>query len=68
LVKELGYWLDYINFEKKLIIEWDERSHYKNNKLKEKDVLRQNAIQKVFPDFQFSRIQENTLLMVENIL
>lgn len=65
-IKELSYWVDYINFEKKLIIEWDEEKHYENDKLKQKDVLRQKAIQKVFPDFQFSRIREKDYLIRES--
>jgi hypothetical protein len=58
-VKELGYWLDYINFEKKLIIEWDERNHhYLGGKLKQKDKLRQKEIQKLYFDFKFVRIKD----------
>lgn len=58
-VKELGYFLDYINFDLKLIIEWDEKSHYhKNGKLRKKDIIRQKEIQMFFPDFEFRRIRE----------
>lgn len=58
-VKELGYWLDYINFEKKLIIEWDEKHHYTSDGfLKEKDIIRQKKIPSIFPDFIFDRIKD----------
>lgn len=57
-VKELGYFLDYINFDKKLIMEYDEPAHYdKSGKLKQKDVKRQEEIQKILPDFEFKRIK-----------
>ena len=58
-IKELGYWLDYINFDLKLIIEWDEEFHYdRNGNLEKKDVCRQKEIQEHFPDFKFVRIRE----------
>lgn len=58
LIEELGYWPDYINFDLKLIIEWDESRHYVNGKLKEKDIKRQEEIKELFPDFEFRRIIE----------
>lgn len=62
LIKELGYFPDYINFEKKLIIEWDEeKGHYRNGKLREKDEVRQQEIQAFYPDFRFCRIRESYL-------
>ncbi len=58
-IEVLGYFPDYINFDLKLIIEWDEESHYgANGNLKEKDVRRQKEIQEHFPDFRFIRIRE----------
>ncbi len=54
----LGYWLDYINHSKKIIIEWDEEAHYVNGKLKEKDMIRQKEIEAHFPDYTFIRIRE----------
>ncbi len=57
-IKELGYWPDYINFNTKLIIEWDEENHYIGDNLKEKDLQRQKEIQGHFPDFEFKRIRE----------
>lgn len=53
-IKKLGYWVDYINFDKKLIIEWDEPYH---NKQKIKDKKRQKEIQDFFPKFEFIRIK-----------
>jgi len=53
-IKELGYWPDYINFEKKIIMEYDERYHEKQ---KEKDLQRQKEIQEFYPDFKFIRIK-----------
>lgn len=62
-VKELGYWVDYINFELKLIMEWDEREHYNaEGSLKERDVRRQREIQDHFLDFLFVRIREEEFL------
>ncbi len=56
-IEELGYWPDYINFDMKLIIEWDEKKHYVGGKLREKDIQRQKEIQKYYPDFEFRRIR-----------
>jgi len=59
LIKELGYWLDYINFDKKIIIEWDEIKHYnEGGELKSKDKIRQQEIEQMYPDFKFIRIRE----------
>ena len=57
-IKDLGYWPDYINFDLKLIIEWDEEAHYKKNKLRKKDIQRQKEIQEHFLNFKFERIRE----------
>ena len=58
-IEELGYWVDYINHDLKLIIEWDESKHYlKNGKLRDKDIKRQNEIQNLFADYEFRRIRE----------
>lgn len=54
-IKELGYFVDYINFEKKLIMEWDEKHHKYQ---KEKDLQRQQEIQNLYPEFEFKRIKE----------
>jgi len=59
-IKELGYFPDYINFDLKLIIEWDEEFHFNSDRnLRKKDVQRQKEIQEFFPDFVFIRIKEN---------
>lgn len=56
---EVGYWVDYINDEIKLIIEWDEKRHYTSDgKLKKKDRIRQEEIQKLLPDYEFARLRE----------
>jgi hypothetical protein len=58
-VKELGYFLDYINYDLKIIIEWDEKRHYDvYGNLKQQDVIRQQKIQEVFPEYKFIRIKE----------
>lgn len=57
-VEGFGYFLDYINHEMKLIIEWDEEAHYRNGKLRQKDVRRQKEIQGHFPGYTFIRIRE----------
>jgi hypothetical protein len=58
-IKELGYFVDYINFDLKLIMEWDETAHYDmDDKLMEKDRIRQEQIQRFFSDFKFKRIKE----------
>lgn len=58
-ISELGYFPDYINFDLKLIMEYDEPRHYNKDKsLKQKDILRQEEIQAHFPDFKFERIKE----------
>jgi hypothetical protein len=57
-LEELGYYLDYINFDKKLIIEFNERRHYANGKLKEYDRIREKEIKNYFKDFNFMHIHE----------
>lgn len=58
-VEELGFFLDYINHETKIIIEYDEKHHYDcHEKLRKKDVVRQNMIQEKFPEYKFLRIKE----------
>jgi len=57
-IKPLGYSVDYINFDLKLIMEWDEKDHYdENGNLIAKDKNRQQEIQKLFPDYEFERIK-----------
>jgi len=40
----IGYSLDYYEPELNLVIEWDEEYHFKNDKLREKDIIRQSKI------------------------
>lgn len=55
-IKELGYWVDYINHDLKLIMEYDE-PHHNNSKQKEKDLIRQQEIQEIFFNYEFKRIK-----------
>ena len=57
-IKELGYFPDYINFDLKIIIEWDEKYHFQNGNLREKDIRRQKEIQEFYPDYAFIRIKQ----------
>lgn len=57
-IQELGYWLDYINFDLKLIIEVDEKHHRKQQ---EKDLIRQQEIQNFYPDFKFVRFKDSEM-------
>ena len=57
-IKGLGYFVDYFNPKLKLIMEWDESRHYDENGLLKKDVIRQQEIQNLYPDFAFIRIRE----------
>jgi len=58
-IEELGFFPDYFNPELKLIMEWDEAHHFINGELSFQDIERQNAIQKLFPDYEFVRIRED---------
>ena len=64
-IEELGYWIDYINHDLKLIIEYDEPHH---DKQKEKDIIRQQEIEKHFSDYKFYRIRESNLTEDLNLL
>ncbi len=61
-IEELGYFPDYINFDLKIIMEWDEEYHYENDILSERDIQRQIEIQKFYPDFEFRRIREKDII------
>lgn len=54
----MGYFLDAIDFENKIIIEYDEPRHFLRGELKSKDVIRQEKIQKIYEDFKFIRVRE----------
>ena len=58
-IKDAEAWPDYINFDLKLIMEWDEEKHFKNDELVEDDKQRQKRIETVFPDYEFIRIRES---------
>lgn len=59
-IKELGYFLDYYDKDKNIVIEWDEPKHYNvDRSLKVEDILRENEIKR-FLKCKFYRIkQEN---------
>jgi endogenous inhibitor of DNA gyrase (YacG/DUF329 family) len=57
-INDLRYFLDYINEDLKIIIEWDEERHYNKNGLKEEDLYRQNEIENKLIGFNFFRIRE----------
>lgn len=56
-IKELGYWVDGYDKEKNVVIEFDENKKFKNNKLKEKHILREEKIIK-FLKCKFIRLKE----------
>ena len=58
-IKDLGYWVDYYEPNKNIVIEWDEKYHYKGGKLREKDIKRQEEIEKYLGCI-FYRIKELT--------
>jgi hypothetical protein len=57
-IKEASAYVDYINHDLKLIIEWYERGHYKYGKLREKDINRNQKIHLAFPNYLFLVILE----------
>jgi hypothetical protein len=62
LIKSIGRFPDYINFELKLIIEIDDSGHfdiYGNQKIKH--ILRQDEIQELYPDFKFLRFKKEEM-------
>lgn len=62
-IKALGYWVDYINFDLKLIIEWDEDAHYDaDGNLRKRDLERQKEIQEHFSDFIFVRLRQKEIV------
>lgn len=54
-IKELGYWVDGYDKENNIVYEYDEKHHFVNGKLKEKDKLRQKEIEE-FLGCKFIRI------------
>ena len=55
-IKELGYWLDGYDKEKNTAIEFDEKKHFTDGELKQKDLLRQAEVKK-FLGCKFIRIK-----------
>lgn len=49
-VEELGYWLDYIDFDNKIIIENNERKHYQPTRI-EKTLTKERELKNYFPDY-----------------
>jgi hypothetical protein len=67
-IKELGYFLDFVDFDIKLIIEVDESRHFnKDGMLKEKDIIRQKEIQEFYPDFVFLRFRDTEMNKILDI-
>lgn len=60
-IKELGYYLDAYDLNKNTVLEFDEPHHYKNGKLKSKDIYRQKRIE-LFLKCKFIRLREDTCL------
>jgi hypothetical protein len=58
LTEDLNYWLDYIDIDNKLIIEWDEEYHFGCRRQIEKDLIREARIKDHFYDYMFIRIRE----------
>lgn len=58
-IKDLGYWVDYYEPNQNVVIEWDEKYHYKSGKLREKDIKRQKEIEE-YLGCRFYRIKELT--------
>ncbi len=55
-IKELGYFLDAYDIEKNIVLEIDEKHHFRNGKLRKKDINRQQEIEK-FLKCKFIRIK-----------
>jgi len=55
LIEELGYFPDGLDVKKKTVIEIDERHHFRNGCLREKDIVRQREIEKL--GYKFIRIK-----------
>lgn len=59
-IPELGYWLDYYEPIRNIVIEWDEPHHYNiDGTLKEKDTIRQKQIEECLK-CKFFRVKETT--------
>jgi len=66
-IKELGYWVDYYEPNKNIVIEWDEKRHYNiDGTLKQKDIDRMTEIRE-FLKCKFFRYKESENLLYETI-
>ncbi len=63
----LGYFIDYYESNLNLVIEWDEKYHYKKGELKKKDIVRQQNIINHL-DCIFIRIKEDEYKSYNEIL
>ena len=63
-IKELGYFIDAYDKEKNIVVEYDERKHYKYDELIEKDRIRQKEIIKLL-ECEFYRYNEQTNKLVK---
>ena len=66
-VKELGYFLDYIDFNKKIIIEWDEKYHFRPENIK-KHERRDREIKLFFNNYLIIRILDANPISMEEII
>jgi len=67
-IKELGYWVDYYEPTKNIVIEWDEKNrHYRKGQLTEKDIKRQEEITECLK-CKFIRIKSEDYEQAENII
>jgi hypothetical protein len=55
-IKELGYWVDGYDKENNIVYEYDEKHHYKNGELNQKDKIREKEISELLK-CQFIRIK-----------
>lgn len=58
-VNELGYFLDYINHKTKMIIEWDDTSHFREGKRTYHDMRRWREVREYFPDYLYISVEED---------
>ncbi len=68
--KKIGrYFVDYFNNRNKLIIEWNESSHYNSNgKLKIRDIKKRKYILGYYPEFKYFIIKQSDWINIEKDL
>lgn len=52
-VEELGYWIDFIDLDNKIIIENNEKKHYNVGRRNSKTELKEREIKKYFSEFEY---------------